>query len=373
MKKLPSLLLPVIFFLLMMQVPIQAQSTVERLSISERADGKGYVIRNHLSALPDSFHVVQPSAERLLYTLYGVSKSETTDLLSPLESLIPELFQQVTLIESDRQFGLELIFAVGDHFRVSGYPDVNGRDLLIGLERITEEELRSVISTQEQRGTEVPLPIEQTIVVEENTERDASEKSAMADPERRFSVDATFGIRGGITLANMYGAGYRRDNRSGTTMGMTVDLAFQASLPYSLLTGFETGISYTEKGFENPVADKLIVQAIEIDYIEIPFLFKLGYGGLPVVTPYLSFGPYIGFMASAERVREDGTRGDLDDHVRHVDAGWIVATGVDVTVGGVIASLQVRQSLGQSPLFTDPLLDDGEKNRQLAFVFGLRF
>lgn len=372
MKKDLTLLLPV-FFLLLMQVPLQAQSSIERLSISERADGRGFVIRNHLSALPDSFYVVQPSAERVLYTLYGVSTTDTTGLLSPLESLIPELFQEVALTESDRPFGLELIFTEGGYFSASGYPDVNGRDLLIGLERIAEAELLSVISTQEQRGREVEIPEEQTMAADDVAEVDDPERLVRQDRQRQFSIDATFGIRGGITLANMHGAGYRRDSRNGTTMGMTIDLAFQTSLPYYLLTGFETGISYTEKGFENPVAAKLIVQAVEIDYIEIPFLFRFGYGGLPVVTPYLSLGPYIGFMASAERVREDGTRGDLDDQVRHLDAGWIAAAGVDVKVGGVIASLQVRQSLGQSPLFTDPLLDDGEKNRQIAFVFGLRF
>lgn len=353
--------------------PLGAQSLLDRVSITERADGRGFVLRNHLSALPDSFRVVQPDAQTVQFVLYGIEKSAAGVQFHSLESYIPELFQAVRAFEGERFYGLELIFSPGHTFRASAYPDVNRRDLLIGLERTTQEGLSDLIRPEERIETDAAVEgVEHTAGVEHPEQADPP-APVIAQERRSFSIDATFGIRGGITSSNMYGAGYRREARSGTTMGMTADLAFQVRLPYDLRAGIETGISFAEKGFENPVADKFIVRSIEIDYIEIPILAKAGYGGLGIVTPHVVAGPYIGFMASAERVREDGSRADMDDQVRNLDFGWITGAGLDVRIGGVIASLQVRHSFAQTPIFTDPLLDDGEKNRQLAFVFGFRF
>lgn len=349
---------------------LQAQSTLERVTVSERADGRGFVIRNHLSALPDSFRVVQTSAERVQFMLYGVMKAESDFSTASVEERIPELFQAFNLIEEALEFGMELHFSTGGYFRASAYPDVNGRDILIGLERIAEESFSPEIITEVPEGSEFE-------------ERQLEEKSEIAESvtalpvvqreARRFGVETTFGIRGGITRANIYGAGYARDPRMGTTMGMSVDMAFRFGLPYNLTTGLETGVSYTEKGFENPNKPAFFDQNIEIDYIEIPILARIGYEELWIFTPYIAAGSYIGFMASAERVREDGSRSDLDDQVSHVEFGWIGGAGVDIRIGDVIASFQIRQSVGQSHLFSDPQLNSGEKNRQLSLVFGLRF
>lgn len=345
---------------------LQAQSTLERVTVSERADGRGFVIRNHLSALPDSFRVVQTSAERVQFMLYGVMKAESDFSTASVEERIPELFQAFNLIEEALEFGMELHFSTGGYFRASVYPDVNGRDILIGLERIAEESFSPEIITEVPEGSE--FEDDQGELSEPVSEMPSVEREA-----RRFGVETTFGIRGGITRANFYGAGYARDPRMGTTMGMSVDMALKFALPYNLITGLETGVSYTEKGFENPNIEAFFDQNIEIDYIEIPILARIGYGDLGIFTPYIAAGSYIGFMASAERVGEDGSRSDLDDQVRHVEFGWMGGAGVDIQIGDVIASFQIRQSLGQSRLFTDPQLDSGEKNRQLSLVFGLRF
>ena len=352
---------------------VQAQVQLERISITERADGRGYVVRNHLSASPDSFLVSQPEVNRIQFLIYA-EDLDTENFQQP------ELFSGLSEIRyyvSDGYFGYEFYFLPNATFRPFAYFDVNQRHVLINLERTTLEALErtdyaeAFLFKDEEQIDEADS--DDDVEVTLGRERVQGPIVDRADPPgERFQT--MIGIKGGYTFANFYGVGYGRNSRTGIAVAATVvtDLPFE--LPYSIFPGIETGIYYMQKGFEDPQANKYIADRIEIDYVEIPVLLKLNYSRANRFSPHLLFGPYLSFMVSSEQViGEDEIRRDLDEITRNMDLGWAFGAGVDITLGNVIFDIQLRNSLSFDTLFTDEEFDDGEKLRQFSLLLGIRF
>ena len=112
-----------------------AQSELERVSVTERSDGKGYVIRFHLSEAADSFKVRQPEPDLIQMMIYS-------DSLNPLDFIEPRNSPVVKNIEYHNNrsgFGVDIILQEGQYFKVQSYPDRNNAHLLIALERTTKE------------------------------------------------------------------------------------------------------------------------------------------------------------------------------------------------------------------------------------------
>lgn len=109
-----------------------AQSELSRVSLTERSDRLGYVIRFHLTAPVDSFHFDQPDIDLIEITLFA-------DGLSPTEI---GNFQDIHVIASIDQKqltnGLYVSIQLNRDraFQASAYPDINRRDLLVGLVEI---------------------------------------------------------------------------------------------------------------------------------------------------------------------------------------------------------------------------------------------
>src|SRR5690625_6296067 len=83
------LLFPMIALFNLMPVLLQAQPVLERISVTERGDQKGLVVRHHLTAKVDSFKVVQPSEQLVQVMIYsrnlrtsGRSEEHTSELQS---------------------------------------------------------------------------------------------------------------------------------------------------------------------------------------------------------------------------------------------------------------------------------------------------
>lgn len=356
--------------------PVQAQVQLERISVTERSDGRGYVIRNHLTAQPDSFRVSHPDYNRVQFLMYAEDlQSDNFQRPEPFTGLYE--FRYYT---SEGYFGYEIIFEEESLYRPFVYFDVNQTDVLINLERSTREALMAtgmtaaVTISQEDR-------IVETISTDEGAEilpdsdvargRDTfGDRSA--DPVGPFRT--MIGLKGGHTSANFYGAGYDRSSRTGISVATSVVIDFPLNLPYGITPGIETGIYYMQKGFDEPVTDKFIADRVEIDYIEIPLLVKLNYERENRFSPHLLFGPYLSFMVSSERVfGENESRRDLDDITRNTDLGWAFGAGLDISLGNVILDIQLRNSLSFDTLFNDEEFDDGEKLRQFSLLLGIRF
>lgn len=112
-----------------------AQTELERVSVTERSDGKGYVIRFHLTAAADSFKVRHPEPDLIQMMIYSES-------LNPDDFIEPSMNSAIKNVEYHNNrsgFGVDIVLKEGQFFKAQSYPDRNNSHLLIALERTTEE------------------------------------------------------------------------------------------------------------------------------------------------------------------------------------------------------------------------------------------
>lgn len=131
--------------LLLCPAKIFAQNDLERISVTERSDGKGYVIRFHLTEVADSFRVAHPEPDLIQLMIYS-------DNLNPQDFIKPDDSEAIRNIEYHNNhsgFGLDIILSRGQYFKSNVYPDRNSNHLLIALERSSETEVRNQNSGQE--------------------------------------------------------------------------------------------------------------------------------------------------------------------------------------------------------------------------------
>lgn len=345
---------------------VEAQVVLERVSITERADGRGVVIRNHLSRMPDSFRVLHAAENRIQFVIY----SEGIDSDNFLEAVLTNDIERIDYYAGPGYFAYEVTLRSGIFYLGNAYPDVNQRDVLLGLERVNSTAVTNIIEPGLELFEQEPVEGEEASILDpERRYPDADD----SDDERLSRINSTFGIKGGLTSANIYGVGFGRSSRGGVTIAASAVVDFPVYLPYDLSLGLETGVYFAQKGFIEPTSTKFIGMEVEFDYIEIPILAKMKYREQNRFSPHIVLGTYLGFLANAEEVREDGERNDLDEFTRSVDFGGMAGIGVDIRLGDVIVDLQIRQSLGFKTLFDEIAFDDGEKLRQISMVFGLRF
>jgi N-acetylmuramoyl-L-alanine amidase len=124
---------------------LSAQNTLERISAVERSDGKGFVIRYHLSELADSFKVAQPAADLIQMKLYG-QDLDTLNFRFPPQT---ETFQNVEVTKTNNGIGVEIQLGIGHYFKSSVYPDQNRTHLLLALERIPFTEMERIVEQSE--------------------------------------------------------------------------------------------------------------------------------------------------------------------------------------------------------------------------------
>ncbi len=114
-----------------------AQSVLPRISVAERSDGLGYVIRYHFSSAPDSFKVFQPSANLIQVAIYKNGVSLTSTQLPSGSAGI----HGMNLTEIPGGFGTDIRLPGTRAYLAKAYPDANGRHLLVGLTEISMREL----------------------------------------------------------------------------------------------------------------------------------------------------------------------------------------------------------------------------------------
>tara|TARA_R100001143_G_scaffold63579_1_gene72367 strand:+ start:2259 stop:3359 length:1101 start_codon:yes stop_codon:yes gene_type:complete len=345
---------------------VDAQVVLERVSITERADGQGVVIRNHLSMMPDSFQVIQPTENRIQFILY----SEGIEGEDFIEAELTDEIEQVEYFIGAGFFAYEITLEEGVFYLGNAYPDVNQTDVLLSLERVQATDLAGVLEPGLQLFEGRPIADEEESETEPAGRSPDAEDAVDVEINR---VKSTFGIKAGLTSADIYGTGYGRNPRNGSVFAISAVINFPTYLPYDLSLGLETGVYFTQKGFTDITSTKFTGIETEFDYVEIPVLAKLKYREQNRFSPHIVLGPYIGFLANAENVRENGERIDLDEFTSAVDIGGLAGVGLDIRLGNYIVDLQIRQSIGFKTLFNEVTFNDEEKLRQLSLIIGLRF
>lgn len=346
---------------------VMAQPQLNRISLTERGDGNGYVIRYHLTRMVDSFDVAQPELDRIQMQLFSSTlDSAAVDM--------PEVNSEVISIELvtiDGGLGVDIRTGSGVYFQAEAYPDQNQRDLLLNLEYTTQAEAEELASQSEAFSWSVrPAETEEQAVDEEAAEEPESEEPAPNVGRKPGKV--SFGFAGGIGIANKIGGGYTSEPRQKMTMGLTVSIDLPFQLPYSIEPGIETGIFYTQKGFKNPTGEKITAQTIILDYIEIPVLGKLRYDLNETVKPYAVGGFYTAFRTAAETIRDDGERGNIGGQTSNVDWGLAAGLGSEFVFNKATVTLQVRGGVGLPRMFEQGY-SGAERQAYLSLLLGFQF
>ncbi len=123
-----------------------AQEALNRISIAERSDGKGYVIRHHLTERVDSVKVAQPSADRIQMMLFS-SELDTLNYIPPQTS---DTFNELELFPTTDGIGIDISLSAGNYFKATTYPDQNGRDQLLALEKVSSSEIDQIVLDQQE-------------------------------------------------------------------------------------------------------------------------------------------------------------------------------------------------------------------------------
>ncbi len=133
-----SLLATCLFSILSIAQPLQAQdNSLQMVTTAERSDGKGQVIRFHLSQPVDSFQVYQPDADLIQMTLYQ-DNIDTTDINLPN---ISSAFDEISFYDIPAGIGVDIYITEDKFYDGKAYHDGNSSDLLLGLTEVDKTEL----------------------------------------------------------------------------------------------------------------------------------------------------------------------------------------------------------------------------------------
>ena len=331
-----------------------AQSELTRVSIAERSDGEGFVLRYHLTEAPDSFRVARPSLNLVQINMYG--SRIMADEISVDQN---EEITDIRLFDIDNGVGADISLNESVFFNTAAYPDVNGRDLLLSLEYGSEESVLASVNEGLEFGrdregraeTDQKEQGETAEVIDFGAVEDEGDTGAEPAEAGTGENRVTIGVVAGFSVADVKGNAFVSEPRQGISFGLAVGVRLPWELPFNIGTGIETGIYFAHKGFENPSPDFLNAETVEFDYMEMPILAKFSYPLIERVSPYLLIGPSLGFNVSAERVRTDGSRSDLDDQTTSADLSLILGGGVDVKLNRQVLSFQVKGGLSFSDVF----------------------
>jgi N-acetylmuramoyl-L-alanine amidase len=126
-------------------VDLSAQTDLERISIAERSDGKGFVVRYHLSEPADSFKIAQPAPDLVQFMIYSPGL-EPSDFITPDDV---DAIQNLEYHNNKSGFGTDIIIEQGNYFISRAYKDQNGTHLLVALERSTPAEAETFSSNHD--------------------------------------------------------------------------------------------------------------------------------------------------------------------------------------------------------------------------------
>lgn len=181
----------------------------------------------------------------------------------------------------------------------------------------------------------------------------------------------TFGIKGGLNLANLYGDDID-ENKIKLAWGGGVFMNYMFTDAFSVQPEVLVMMKGTKADIEEDAGFKLA-------YIDIPILAKYTIPMEGPVAPSIFAGPYVGFVMSAKEYYQDDEV-DWKDDSAMMDFGVIFGAGVDYVLseGTGCITFDVRYCLGLTTLADIADLSEGEdqpdiKNSGIMFLVGYGF
>ena len=176
------------------------------------------------------------------------------------------------------------------------------------------------------------------------------------------------GLTGGATAATLFGNDVEIDNED-ARIGYSAGIYFSARAPNF---EFRPEVLFVNMGAEKALLPTVVSGDLEIDldYVRVPFLFKMTSATAKRGGVGLFFGPYFAFNVNAEVTRDVGglpVTTDIGHLVRDTDVGAVIGISIDAPYW----SLDVRYTHGFEDVFEDTLLD--VKNASLSVMLGISF
>jgi hypothetical protein len=178
----------------------------------------------------------------------------------------------------------------------------------------------------------------------------------LSAPAVGFAQAPSFGIKGGLNLANIGGDGVEDvDYRAGLNLGAFV------SIPAGAMLSIQPEAFFSQKGNKSGSVKS------SFNYLEVPLLLKLS-PSLPgdFVRPIFFAGPSAGILLSAK----DADGDDFKDFLKSADFGLTVGGGVEF---GKL-SVDARYNLGLSAINKEGIgnATSDIKNRAITAMPGYR-
>lgn len=187
-----------------------------------------------------------------------------------------------------------------------------------------------------------------------------------------LTVNAQFGARAGVNLANLSFSEGDDSESFDNSLGFHVGLTYEAMVSEKL--SFRPGLLYSVKGAKQSFdfLGETIETKIKINYIEIPLDFSYAAGALDI-----NAGPYIGYGLSAKATSEAGGVKESEDiefengGLKRIDFGINLGLAYNFNTA---LSLGAQYGLGLSNI-ADPV--DGDetttKNKVIGIFLGYNF
>lgn len=154
-----------VFSLLLCSLSVNAQdNALSRVSVTERGDGKGYVIRYHLSQAIDSFKVIQPESDLIQMTLYG-DNLDTSSVSRPAPNPV---LDEISFYDIPMGIGVDFYVSDSTYFKTDAYNDKFSDDVLLGLTYTSEKDLQAYTIEMEPIIWSQLIDEEQEMIIDES-------------------------------------------------------------------------------------------------------------------------------------------------------------------------------------------------------------
>ena len=194
-------------------------------------------------------------------------------------------------------------------------------------------------------------------------------------PATAFAQGATFGVEGGINVANVsFSAGDSSEPTPDFKSKTRGVFGIFMARDFNPKAGLQVDVLYSQKGTKATVTDGVNKFTFEasVDYIEIPVLIRGNIGGSGSMRVRVFAGPSFGFKVAHDT--ETTFNGvvvpdEEDEEFTNYDIGFVIGGAVQFGK----AFVDVRYNWGFVNVATDDGSGDEVKTRTLGVMVGFRF
>lgn len=196
------------------------------------------------------------------------------------------------------------------------------------------------------------------------------------------AAQTKLGIRGGATISEISvdsdGVEPEFDSRTGLTLGAYLDIPLSGGL------SFQPGIGLAQKGakLSDTVDGEEVSLGINLDYIEVPLLFRFAFPTSGSLGVHLLAGPALAFEvgcglafegegASLDIDCDQGGEEDFEVDTESFDYGAMFGAGITFPLGGMTGTLEALYNLGLANIAGGDG-EDTSKNRTIYLTAGIQ-